>query len=123
MTDGCWSGGIVVKTKTIVLHLYFFLFDCLCFFSDPLRGILYLKFFLRSFFGHFLTSGGSILANIMFRSIKIDLERDMISIKKHLKFFLLHTCGSTYDLQSQIVDFLLNLDVPENFRYVPDVCK
>ena len=44
-------------------------------------------FFLRSFFGHFLTSGGFIPANIMFRPVKIDLERDMVSIEKNLNFF------------------------------------
>ena len=32
--------------------------------------------------GHFLTSGGSISANIVFRPTKIDLGRDMISIEK-----------------------------------------
>ena len=60
----------------------------------------------------------------MFRPVKIDLERDMVSIEKNLNFFLLlHTCGTTYDQQSEIVDFLLNFDVSENFRYVPDVCE
>ena len=80
-------------------------------------------FFLRSFFGHFLTSGRFIPANIMFWPVKIDLERDMISIEKISNFFLLHTCGTTYDQQSEIVDFLLNFDVPGNFCDVPDVCK
>ena len=80
-------------------------------------------FFLRSFFGHFLTSGGFIPANIMFRPVKIDLEKYMVSIEKISIFFLLHTCGTTYDQQSEIVDFLLNFDVSENFRYVPDVCE
>ena len=50
-------------------------------------------------------------------------ERYGINWKKSQFFLLLHTCGTTYDQQSEIVDFLLNFDVSENFRYVPDVCK
>ena len=50
-------------------------------------------------------------------------ERYGINWKKSQFLFLLHTCGTTYDQQSEIVDFLLNFDVSENFRYVPDVCE
>ena len=42
----------------------------------------HMKFFFEVVFGHFLTSGGSIAAGNVFRPTKIDLERDMISIKK-----------------------------------------
>ena len=48
----------------------------------------------------FLTSGGSISANIVFRSVKIDMGRHTISLKKSQKFLLLRTC-----------DFVLNFDV------------
>ena len=65
--------------------------------SQHITGESHMKFFLRSFFGHFLTSGGSIPANIMFRPVKIDLERDMISIEKNLKkFFVAHTVKTKF---------------------------